>query len=307
MVNLDHVREYLVFTQTLNYTRAAKELFIAQPTLIQHVQKLEVELGFDLVTHDRSPRLTKAGKLFSIEAKKLLESFEELVERCARTQIEDEERVRVINNPLLLDTGAIGALADGQKALRPTFASFDPAQYDEFALLDEGVADFSITVAAQPTPDSVAIENREDYCFIALPPMNCSVIMRSENPLASKGPLPLTALNGLTIITASNPFYQRNGLAFQARLESLGLATKSLAVTEELMDMLMKSGDEYVSVAAERAHDMRQVLNRDDDLVAVPLELPGLRVYPFAICRKDNPNPRVHEFARLWTEKLQEG
>ena len=45
----EHLREFAVLAQHLNFTIAAKELFIAQSTLSAHVAQLEEELGFALL------------------------------------------------------------------------------------------------------------------------------------------------------------------------------------------------------------------------------------------------------------------
>ncbi|BBZ77080.1 putative transcriptional regulator, LysR family protein [Mycolicibacterium anyangense] len=67
------VRYFTVVAQHLNFSRAATELQVAQPSLSRQIQRLEHRLGVRLL--DRTPQgalLTEAGKAFLPEAQTLL-------------------------------------------------------------------------------------------------------------------------------------------------------------------------------------------------------------------------------------------
>jgi DNA-binding transcriptional LysR family regulator len=67
------VRYFTVVAELLNFSRAAAELRVAQPSLSRQIQRLEHSLGVQLF--DRTPRgalLTEAGKAFLPEAQALL-------------------------------------------------------------------------------------------------------------------------------------------------------------------------------------------------------------------------------------------
>src|SRR5215468_4869913 len=81
-MELRRLRQFLAVGEALNFTRAAKQLRIAQPALSRHVQELEDELGVDLLR--RGPRgvmLTAEGKLFLEEARELLRRADLSVEK----------------------------------------------------------------------------------------------------------------------------------------------------------------------------------------------------------------------------------
>ena len=81
-MELRRLRQFLAVGEALNFTRAAKQLRIAQPALSRYVRDLEDELGVDLFR--RSPRgvtLTAEGKLFLEEARELLKRADESVEK----------------------------------------------------------------------------------------------------------------------------------------------------------------------------------------------------------------------------------
>ena len=72
-MNTERLYEFFVLSHVLNYTRAAKALYISQPILTRHIQALEAELGVPLfrrTTHGVT--LTEAGRLLSNQAEGLL-------------------------------------------------------------------------------------------------------------------------------------------------------------------------------------------------------------------------------------------
>ena len=81
-IELRRLRQFLAVAEALNFTRAARQLRIAQPALSRYVQDLEDEVGVDLLR--RGPRgvtLTAEGKLFMEEARELLKRADESVEK----------------------------------------------------------------------------------------------------------------------------------------------------------------------------------------------------------------------------------
>lgn len=83
-MDLRRIRHFNVLAETLNFSRAAERLHIAQPALSVSIQKLEAELGTRLF--ERTPTgvsLTASGEAVLIEARRLLYHGEQ-VQRLAR-------------------------------------------------------------------------------------------------------------------------------------------------------------------------------------------------------------------------------
>lgn len=75
-----HVEEFLVFAAELNYSTAAKRLFITRPTLSEHIRELEDELGCELVGKQQGKAmLTPAGKRFVQTGTHLIESVQAII------------------------------------------------------------------------------------------------------------------------------------------------------------------------------------------------------------------------------------
>ena len=62
-MDFSQVRYFLTLTETLNFTRAAEQCHVTQPSLTQSIRRLEDELGGDLIHRDgRNTRLTGLGR-----------------------------------------------------------------------------------------------------------------------------------------------------------------------------------------------------------------------------------------------------
>jgi DNA-binding transcriptional LysR family regulator len=84
-MELRHLRYFVSVGEEEHFGRAADRLHIAQPALSRQIQDLEKEMGFALF--DRLPRgvrLNAAGKLFLLEAQRILQDVEQAKIRAAR-------------------------------------------------------------------------------------------------------------------------------------------------------------------------------------------------------------------------------
>lgn len=93
-MELRQLRYFCVLAKTLNFTRAAELLHIAQPPLSRQIQQMEEELGVTLIERGRPLKLTEAGRFFNEQAAQLLEQFERT---CADTRRMSEASKRFLS------------------------------------------------------------------------------------------------------------------------------------------------------------------------------------------------------------------
>jgi LysR family transcriptional regulator, hydrogen peroxide-inducible genes activator len=191
-VELHQLRYFCAVARAGNFTRAAEEQHIAQPSLSQQVRKLEDELGAKLF--DRFPRfarLTDFGKAFLPKAGEILRRVGE-----ARTEIQEMSGAEI-------GTVSVGAI--------PTIAPY---------LLGPAIAGFarrhpsiSISLAEEITP--VLLEylhnGRVDLVVLALPVRGDELICEElfREPLFAALPLghKLAARRSLSLAEIRNdPF-----------------------------------------------------------------------------------------------------
>ena len=83
-MELSSLRYFLCIAEHLNFSRAAEQLYISQPTLSYHISNLEKELGVPLFIRDkRQLVLTEAGKVLLEEATKACNHVDNAIRRIA--------------------------------------------------------------------------------------------------------------------------------------------------------------------------------------------------------------------------------
>ena len=72
------LREFVVLSEQLNYSRAAERLNMAQPVLSRHVKHLEEQFGAQLLSRNtHKVEMTDVGRVFAAEAAKIVAQYEQ--------------------------------------------------------------------------------------------------------------------------------------------------------------------------------------------------------------------------------------
>ncbi len=83
-MSIDELKIFVAVAQTLNFTQAAEELHFSQPTLSRRISDMEEEIGHKLfIRTTRKVNLTEFGRSFLLEAKRLLKSYNQLLDRMS--------------------------------------------------------------------------------------------------------------------------------------------------------------------------------------------------------------------------------
>lgn len=81
----EDITAFQVLARELNFTRAAEELFLPQPTLSKRIARLEEEIGVKLFERTkRRVELTNAGRLFVLESQRLQQHQAEMLDKVRR-------------------------------------------------------------------------------------------------------------------------------------------------------------------------------------------------------------------------------
>jgi LysR family hydrogen peroxide-inducible transcriptional activator len=178
-MEMNQLRYVVAVARTGNFSRAAEQCHVSQPSLSQQIQKLEDELGERLFDRlKRETKLTAHGELFLRRAVKILEEAD-----AARREAEDAKN-------LLRGTLTIGVLPTIAPYLLPSLLAAFTAQFPGVEtvihedttpqLLKQVLAyEVDIVLASRPIEDS-RLELRDlfsEELKLALPP---------NHPLACK-------------------------------------------------------------------------------------------------------------------------
>jgi len=95
-LELRHFRYFAVLAEELHFGRAARRLGISQPPLSQQIRRLEELLGARLLDRtSRRAQLTDAGRVFQVEAARVLATADSAVESARRAARGEAGSLRV--------------------------------------------------------------------------------------------------------------------------------------------------------------------------------------------------------------------
>lgn len=95
-MNSQELKCFVVAADRLNFTRAAKELYVTPPTVTHHIQHLENELGVKLFIRDsKSVQLTTAGEIFYHDAHDILLRMEAIPNRLKAVKSNEQTILKI--------------------------------------------------------------------------------------------------------------------------------------------------------------------------------------------------------------------
>lgn len=111
----ERLYEFHILATTLNFSRAAGQLFISQSVLSRHLQEMEQELGVSLFVRDtHNVSLTEEGEFLFGQTRSLLKKADQAVYSLSLGNIEAEESVSVLCQEQTLCPQILKAMDDFQ-------------------------------------------------------------------------------------------------------------------------------------------------------------------------------------------------
>lgn len=257
-MELRQLKYFVTVAKTLNFSEAAKKLFITQGTLSQQVKQLEDELGSQLLSRtSHSVALTEAGEELLPIAKRTLDESE----NCRRKM---SELRGVLTGSLSIGvTHSFSVLLGG--AVRDFIKKYPGVKlkiyYKTATELMEMLKDGDLDLFLAFKPAQLSDDIQADTLFSS----RLSVVMRKSHPLAVKKIISIEDLKSQGIALPGS------GLQARKNFERfVNLDTRDLDVRIELNDPIMildiLQSNDLVSILSSLAIYYRT------DLVAVPIE-----------------------------------
>lgn len=95
-MDLQKLRYFVSVAEKLSFTDASKELFISQTTVSKQIAVFEAELGVKLFNRNRrNVQLTNAGEVLFVEGTKVLNSFNEAIEKTKNAASESRGQIKI--------------------------------------------------------------------------------------------------------------------------------------------------------------------------------------------------------------------
>lgn len=99
------LRDFEALVAQKNFSRAAEERHVSQPAFSRRIRALEDTVGVKLIDRQTLPlSLTPAGKVFLSQARIILETYDEAIERCQTVEAAGENVIRFATSQSLYMT-----------------------------------------------------------------------------------------------------------------------------------------------------------------------------------------------------------
>lgn len=211
-VELRHLRYFVAVADELNFTRAARRLRVAQPSLSRQIRQLEEEMGVVLFRRDRrSVGLTPAGQTFAEEARQILAHSLLAVRAAQGTQQEQAGSLNLGYVWGLFHSFAPEVINRFRKAHpRVTVNLFDKTATQQARALAEGTLDVGLIGFAHEADDAGLAKAKVGSCrFVAALP--------EKHPAARQRQVSLGKLSADSFFVISEEHYPG---AFRFALEA---------------------------------------------------------------------------------------
>src|SRR5256885_11495294 len=222
-MDLRHMRYFVTVAEALSFTRGAEKLHLAQPSLTRQIKNLEEETGVRLLDRTKARvRLTPEGQSFLVDAKRVLELSEEIVDSVrhfSRHELAPLNIGYVAN--LFYDLLPV-TLASFQRSF-PTVPInlFDMTCGDQFRALQDGKIDLGFVGLHEP------IEDR-GLQFRPIASYETVAAVAKNNPLAKKTVIKLKELKPMFFIGMSETSYPGYSRWFTQTFRKVGFSPKVL-------------------------------------------------------------------------------
>ena len=192
-MELRHLRYFVTVAEELHFQRAAKRLHIEQSPLSRAIKDLETDLGVRLLERTtRCTTMTKAGKLFLAEARRILASVEQARSAIKSVSLGYSQQLRIAITEGV-PQHRISSLIAKQRQLN---AELDIRLYEMSpATLQEALISQEIDLGlALHAPESPKIESSSLWHD------GLSALLPSEHPLASADTFTFSELTRYPVI-----------------------------------------------------------------------------------------------------------
>lgn len=260
-MELRQLRYFVKAAETLNFSEAAKALFITQSTLSQQIRQLENELDTELFhrnSHEMS--LTEAGQELLPYATSTIRSAETCLDRVRdlKQLLTGELNIGVTYtfSPILTETVIDFMKRYPQVKLNIYYKSME----ELMTMLQKREVDF--VLAFKPTHRYAQIDSH------ILFDNHLSVIVRETHPLARKKKIALSELESCKLALPAKGLQARNVLDLL------------LAPTDHRLDVRVELNEVNILLKLIKQSDMATILSEatihdETGVKAIPIDVPG--------------------------------
>jgi DNA-binding transcriptional LysR family regulator len=290
-MDLNQLREFAAIAESGSFSKAARQLRIAQPPLSRHIRQLESELGVKLFVRTATGvEITPEGSLLLAQARVVLEDTSALLELASRTKLGLASTVRVAMAPGLCEVVNRIRMRLVAASAPIGIEGTDMASSHQYEALRRRTIDIGLL---RHVPDEPGIESTPLFA-------ERFVVMVSENsPFARRRSVRLKHLAGQRLLLQDREW------AALARDKILSLyvaagftpsfATFQATPGNQASMLSIASGD---AICFALAGPISRSYIPVNGVASVPLDEPGAELHVQLAWRRNEISPIVNEFLR---------
>ena len=308
-LNIRHLQEYIAFARTLNFSSAARDVYLSQSTLSTHMQKLEAAVGVPLINHGIRPTLTPSGKLFLEYAERIvclyLDSVNAVRDYSSSALSLSVEEPLPASNLFYAIARSLDYFAGTYPQARLSLLSL--AGYAPVDAIRERHVEVAQIVDANPWDSDAFVERCHAQGIEVLPVAAESPIiwMQADHRLASLETVSLRDLATTPILLPADIRYDEWRGLIKAWFASADVTpVLNLQVTETRTEFYMTRPNERVFLLPESENTTRILLGTHG---LVPRRLRDVDCYYISLAySSDSKNPLLPLFVDCMREELGE-
>lgn len=286
-VEIRYLKEFMVLANLLNFTTAANQLYMTQPTLSKHITILESELGTPLFFRSKKEvSLTAAGELLLKSSAKIIHIYEQ-----------------TLNDIALSSRGSLGTLRIGM-----LYYGFEELVAPVIREMSHNFPQISVLLTScQPKANLESLQNdkidiieyfdipfpnREDLFIQPTISQSFSVLLPSTHPLAMCSSVTPEEIKHENFVFPQeephlNQFKKsllaRHGITIQKEYMTQHIDTVSMAV------------EQYQAAALVLSHAVK-FREGNQNVVSIPIHSQDFQVDMIYAWKKSNRNPSIASF-----------
>ena len=303
-LKIESLYEFIVLSHYLNFTTAANNLNLSQPTLSKHMSELEQELGVDLISRGKDLEMTAAGTAFLKDAIQIHHQYKDALKRVREIAKQSIE-VLTIQEPYIVDLMSEILLKSVSrfKLMNPYVMTkyYTEKGRKSIELLEQGKIDIALTIDCYGTERINKVSEKKNLIFVPIIQEPLCAWMHESHPLATKETLTLEDLVHVPINMTSTRSLD------PMRFALLDLFDRSLGVqpnlqthsSETLNEFFMNTHDRNAVFLITSAVAASPLMGMQRDMMSRPIDDDRARITSYLVLRDDYQKQSIDRFLEM--------
>ncbi len=303
-LKIESLYEFIVLSHYLNFTTAANNLNMSQPTLSKHISELEQELDVDLITRGKDLEMTAAGTAFLKDAIQIHHLYKDAVKRVREISKQNIETL-TIQEPYIVDlmSEILFKSVSRFKLANPYVMTkyYSEKGRKSIELLEQGTIDIALTIDCVGTERIEKVSEKKGLIFFPVLQEPLCAWMHEGHPLATKEPLTLEDLVHTPINMTSTRSLD------PMRFAILDLFNKALGVrpnlqtysSETLNEFFMNTHDRNAVFLVTSAVAASPLLGMQRNMMSRPIDDDRARITSYLVLRADYQKKSIDKFLEM--------